>query len=51
MWILWHSFMNVEYPSETLANIVETTLAVDPELQPGKVHREMSVQGVRDQFE
>ncbi|XP_024396214.1 EKC/KEOPS complex subunit PCC1 [Physcomitrium patens] len=39
--------MNVDYPSESLANIVKTALAVDPELQPDKVQREMSVQGAR----
>ncbi|KAG0567954.1 hypothetical protein M758_7G171900 [Ceratodon purpureus] len=39
--------LNVDYPSEALANIVRTTLAVDPELQPDKVQREMSVQGAR----
>jgi len=39
--------MNADYPSEALACIVKTTLAVDPELQPDKVQREMSVQGTR----
>ncbi|KAG0594667.1 hypothetical protein M758_UG097800 [Ceratodon purpureus] len=39
--------LNVDYSSEALANIVKTTLAVDPELQPDKVQREMLVQGAR----
>ncbi|KAI5059060.1 hypothetical protein GOP47_0025379 [Adiantum capillus-veneris] len=37
--------LNIEYPSEYMANVVKTALAVDGELQPDKVKREMCVEG------
>eukprot|EP00250_Pteridium_aquilinum_P004474 c14676_g1_i1 orf=293-661(-) len=37
--------LDIEYPSEDMANIVKTSLGVDAELQPDKVKREMHVKG------
>lgn len=37
--------LEVRYPSHEMANIVHTSLAVDAELQPEKVFREMYVSG------
>lgn len=37
--------LEIEYPSQEMANIIQTSLAVDAELQPEKVYREMYVSG------
>ncbi|MCO5603680.1 hypothetical protein L7F22_057831 [Adiantum nelumboides] len=37
--------LKIEYPSKDMANVVKIALAVDGELQPDKVKREMCVEG------
>eukprot|EP00249_Psilotum_nudum_P005474 c18907_g1_i1 orf=531-866(-) len=39
--------LQVDYPSHDLAQIVHTALDVDSELQPDRVHREMTLCGHR----